>query len=42
MLRTVNDDVTSADHWELRGETNYKLTDRSYLDRNGLYLVNNG
>jgi putative salt-induced outer membrane protein len=31
MLRTVNDDVTSADRWELRGETNYKLTDRSYL-----------
>ncbi len=31
MLRTVNDDVTSADRWELRGETNYKLTERSYL-----------
>lgn len=31
MLRTVNDDVTSADRWELRGETNYTLTDRSYL-----------
>lgn len=31
LLRTVNDDVTSADRWELRGETNYKLTDRSYV-----------
>ena len=28
---TVNDDVTSADRWELRGETNYKLTARGYL-----------
>lgn len=31
MLRTVSDDVTSADRWELRGETNYKLNQRSYL-----------
>jgi len=31
LLRTVTDDVTSADRWELRGETNYKLTPRSYL-----------
>jgi putative salt-induced outer membrane protein len=31
MLYTVTNDVTSADRWELRGETNYKLTERSYL-----------
>jgi len=31
LLRTVTDDVTSADRWELRGETNYSLTERSYL-----------
>jgi putative salt-induced outer membrane protein len=31
MLRTVTDDITSADRWELRGETNYDLTERSYL-----------
>lgn len=31
VLRTVNDGVTSADRWELRGESDYKLTDRSYL-----------
>jgi putative salt-induced outer membrane protein len=31
MLRTVTEDVTSADRWELRGETNYALTARSYL-----------
>lgn len=31
VLHTVNNDVTSADRWEARGETNYKLTDRSYL-----------
>lgn len=31
LLHTVNNDVTSADRWEVRGETNYKLTDRSYL-----------
>jgi len=31
LLRTVNDDVTSANRWELRGESNYKLTERSYL-----------
>jgi len=30
-LRTVNDDVTSADRWELRGESNYDLTERSHL-----------
>ncbi len=31
LLHTVNNDVTSADRWELRGETNYRLTDRNYL-----------
>ncbi len=31
LLHTVNNDITSADRWELRGETNFKLTDRSYL-----------
>jgi putative salt-induced outer membrane protein len=31
MLRTVTDDVTSADRWELRGETQYSLTPRSYI-----------
>ena len=31
ILHTVNDDVTSADRWEVRAETNYALTDRSYL-----------
>ena len=31
MLRTVNEDITSADRWEVRGETNYKLGARSYL-----------
>jgi len=31
VLRTVNDGVTSANRWELRGESDYKLTDRSYL-----------
>ena len=31
MLRTVTDDITSADRWELRGESQYSLTDRSYL-----------
>lgn len=31
MLRTVTDDVTSADRWELRGESQYSLTDRSYV-----------
>ncbi len=31
MLRTTSDNVTSADRWELRGETNYKLTERGYL-----------
>lgn len=31
LLRTVTDDITSADRWELRGETNYKLTERSFL-----------
>lgn len=31
MLRTVNENVTAADRWELRGETNYKLADRSYV-----------
>lgn len=31
VLHTVNDDVTSADRWEARAETNYALTGRSYL-----------
>ncbi|MGH6886571.1 MAG: DUF481 domain-containing protein [Geminicoccales bacterium] len=31
MLRTTTDNITSADRWELRGETNYDLTERSYL-----------
>jgi putative salt-induced outer membrane protein len=31
ILRTTNDDVTSADRWELRGESQYKLTERSYV-----------
>jgi putative salt-induced outer membrane protein len=31
LLRTVTDDVTSADRWELRGESQYSLSDRSYL-----------
>lgn len=31
ILRTVNDGVTSANRWELRGESDYKLTERSYV-----------
>jgi putative salt-induced outer membrane protein len=31
LLRTVTDDITSADRWELRGESQYSLTERSYL-----------
>lgn len=31
ILRSVSNDVTSANRWELRGESDYKLTDRSYL-----------
>ena len=31
LLRTVEDDVSSADRFELRGEANYSLTERSYL-----------
>lgn len=31
ILRTVNDGVTSANRWELRGESDYKLSERSYL-----------
>jgi putative salt-induced outer membrane protein len=31
LLRTVTDSVTSADRWELRGESRYSLTERSYL-----------
>ena len=31
LLRTVEDDVASADRFELRGEANYALTERSYL-----------
>jgi len=31
VLHTVNNDVTSADRWELRAGSNYKLNDRSYL-----------
>jgi len=31
ILRTVNNDVTTANRWELRGESDFKLNDRSYL-----------
>lgn len=31
VLHTVNDGVTSADRYELRGESQYKLTERSYV-----------
>jgi putative salt-induced outer membrane protein len=31
LLRTVTDDVTSADRWELRGESEYRLTGRSFV-----------
>lgn len=31
ILRSTNDGVTSADRWELRGESDYKLTERSYV-----------
>ncbi len=31
LLRTVADDVTSADRLELRAQSNYSLTERSYL-----------
>jgi len=31
VLRTTNDNVTSADRWELRGESDYKLTERSFV-----------
>jgi putative salt-induced outer membrane protein len=31
MLYAVTNDVTSADRWELRGETNYKLAERAYV-----------
>jgi putative salt-induced outer membrane protein len=31
MLRTVTDDITSADRWELRGESQYSLGERSYV-----------
>lgn len=30
ILHTVTDKVTSADRWELRGETNYNFTERAY------------
>jgi putative salt-induced outer membrane protein len=30
-LRASTESVTTADRYELRGQTNYKLTDRSYL-----------
>jgi putative salt-induced outer membrane protein len=30
-LRATTEDVTTADRYELRGQSNYKLTDRSYL-----------
>jgi putative salt-induced outer membrane protein len=30
-LNTVEDDIASADRFELRGEANYALTERSYL-----------
>ncbi len=31
VLRTSNDGLTAADRFELRGESNYKLDDRSYV-----------
>jgi putative salt-induced outer membrane protein len=31
ILRNTTDDVTSANRWELRGESDYKLTERSYI-----------
>jgi putative salt-induced outer membrane protein len=31
ILRSVNNGVTSANRWELRGESDYSLTDRSYV-----------
>lgn len=31
LLRTVANDITSADRWELRAQSNYDLTERSYL-----------
>jgi putative salt-induced outer membrane protein len=31
ILRTVNDGATSANRWELRGESDYRLTERSYV-----------
>jgi putative salt-induced outer membrane protein len=31
ILRNTTDEVTSADRWELRGESDYKLTERSYI-----------
>ncbi len=31
LLRTVNEGVTAADRWELRGETEYSLSDRSFV-----------
>lgn len=31
ILRNTTDDVTSANRWELRGESQYALTERSYL-----------
>ncbi len=31
LLRTVTNDVTSADRWELRAETNYDLDAKNYL-----------
>jgi putative salt-induced outer membrane protein len=30
ILRTMTDDVTSADRWELRAETNYSFTPRAF------------
>lgn len=31
ILRNTTDSVTSADRWELRGESRYKLTERSFV-----------
>ena len=31
LLRTVTNDVTAADRWELRAETNYDLDEKSFL-----------
>ena len=37
ILRTVNDSVTSANRWELHGESDYQLSDRSFVFGSGRY-----